>query len=99
MNLYEIGLFHIFWDVSGGTRYNYREIMCGYPWKYPIGTHENNVLETIYIDIYPFRGYAGWVTWFTLHVLLIIHKNGKQYKSITYTKIEFYIILIQTFFS
>ena len=39
-------------------------------------------------------GGGGGHTWFTLHFLFIIQKNYKKYKSMTYTKNKFYIILI-----
>ena len=39
---------------------------------------ENNVLgANIYINIYQFRGLAGWDTWFTFHFSFTIHKSGK----------------------
>ena len=44
MNLCEIGLFHIVFGVSKGTRDNYHEI------------GENNILCPKYIDIYEFWG-------------------------------------------
>ena len=54
-----------------------------------------NVFGPKYIDIYQFWGFAEGVTRFILHFLFIIHKNWKKYKSMTYTKIKFYIILIE----
>ena len=37
---------------------------------------EYNVLRTIYTDIYiNFGGEWGGVTWYTLHILLTVHKN------------------------
>ena len=55
---------------------------------------ENNVFWPKYIYIYQYQGFVGGVTWSTLHFLFIIHKNKKKYKSMTYTKIKFYVILI-----
>ena len=58
---------------------------------------ENNVLGPKYIDIYQFWrfvGGGGVVTWSLLHFFIIIHKNGKRIKSMTYTKIKFYSISI-----
>ena len=55
MNLRELGIFHIVWGVSKGTRGNYHEI-CG---VWVGGLHG------------PHGPHGG------LHLLFIIHKNGK----------------------
>ena len=54
---------------------------------------ENNVLGPKYIDIYEFWGVWGGHTFFVYY-----SKNHKKYKSMTCTKIKFYIILIYIFF-
>ena len=59
---------------------------------------ENNALEPKYIDIQEFRKVQGGCTYSTIHFLFIILKKQKKYKSMTYTKIKFYIILIYIFF-
>ena len=55
---------------------------------------ENNVLGPKCIDIYEFRGVWRGRTYSTVHFLFIIKKKQKKYKSMTYTKIKFHIILI-----
>ena len=51
---------------------------------------------SIYMNLEGYGG--GGCTYSTVHFLFIIKRNGKKYKSITYTKIKFYIILISIFF-
>ena len=53
---------------------------------------ENNVLWKIYINICV--SILWGVTRFTLHFFLYYSWKRKKYKSMTYTKIKFYIILI-----
>ena len=38
--------------------------------------------ETHALFIYRFRGWAEWVTWFTLHFLFIIDENGKSTRAL-----------------
>ena len=59
---------------------------------------ENNVLYPKYIDIYEFGvGYGGDVH-IPPHIFCLLFKKQKKYKSMTYTKIKFYIISIYIFF-
>ena len=68
MNLCEIGLFHILWGVSKGTRENNHEIW----WKW--------FRTNIYI--YQFQGFTkGGGERFTSHFLFIINKNKKSTRS------------------
>ena len=62
MNLCEIGLLHIVWGVSKGTRDNYHEIW----WK------------CFGAKMYQFLGLTGERHMVHLHFLFIIHKNGKS---------------------
>ena len=51
------------------------------------------------ISIYKnFGGYVGERPYSTVHFLFIIKKKRKMYKSVTYTKIKFHIILFYIFF-
>ena len=79
MNLREIGLFHIVWSVSHDK---YHEI-C------------ENVLGPKYINIYQFqhsRGRGGYM----VHLTFFVYNSWKwkKHRSMTYTKIKFYIISI-----
>ena len=55
---------------------------------------ENIVLGPKDIDIYEFWGGIWRMYMGDVHFLFIIEKKRKKYKSMTYTKIKFYIILI-----
>ena len=59
---------------------------------------KNNVLCPKYIDIYEFGGYGGM---YIFHRTFFVYysKKRKKYKSMTYTKIKFYIILISNLFT
>ena len=58
----------------------------------------NNVLCQKYIDIYEFGGYGRGMYTFQCTFFVYYSKKWKKYKSTTYTKIKFYIILISIFF-
>ena len=56
---------------------------------------ENNILGPKYIDIYKFGGLAGGGGNMVHHVFFVYYtQERKKYKSMTYTKIKFHIILI-----
>ena len=65
MNLCEIGLFHIVWGVSKGTRDNNHEIW----WK----CFMSKIYQYIWIS-----GGMGGQTYSTIHFFFIIKKNGKS---------------------
>ena len=86
MNLCEIGLFHRVWSVSKASRDNYH----GISWK---------CLWPQYISIYKFWGWQGLgIVHGPPYIFCLLLKKRKKCKSITYTKIKFYIILISIFF-
>ena len=58
---------------------------------------ENNAFGTIYIDIYSFSGGGGYMVHLIFLGLLFIRKREND-KNMTYTKIKFYIILINKIF-
>ena len=52
---------------------------------------ENNVLGTIYYDIYKFWRFAGGITWSIFHFLFIIHKNRKSTRPNSFRGFEVFL--------
>ena len=55
---------------------------------------ENNVLCPKYIGICEFWGVQGGEVHIPPYIFCLLFKKTEKYKSMTYTKIQFYIILI-----
>ena len=87
MNLCEIWLFHIVWGVSNATGDNYH----GSWWK-------QCFMAKVYRYIAISEVAGGGVRDPPYISCLLFKKMWKTYKSMTYTKIKFYIILIYNFF-